>query len=276
MVVDNQVRVFTLASTRIYEPGVVGWLEYLIKEHASDPAVRADAVKLAVDYIKDRRRDDVSDGAILIELAGRRCYRSFLEGLNINLTKIRESNQAYIENVVKQRHGSVFAHATITFGLENVSRIFTHEMVRNSIGNAFSQESMRYVRAGTYKIRVPKIVSDYTHEIILRLGELERLIDVRTNDAIGQSTDFNWKKKVTSAMRRFLPAVNTGMVVTLNWRSLRWLLEQRSEPGVEEEFREVIGLIVKEVRMHTPEILTRSLEGVDEEGTWIKFLESKI
>src|ERR1035437_3563405 len=90
--------------------------------------------------------EDVTDGDALVELGGRLCYRSWIPGANVNVTKIRENTQDYLGNVLKSGHGSVTEHANYSFIFDDVSRVFTHEMVRHRAGVAVSQESMRFVR----------------------------------------------------------------------------------------------------------------------------------
>ena len=85
--------------------------------------------------------DAPSGAEKLIEVAGRMCYRSFAIGLNPNVTKVREGNAAYLANVERQRHGSLFENATDTYVLFDVSRIVTHQLVRHRAGTAWAQES---------------------------------------------------------------------------------------------------------------------------------------
>jgi len=90
--------------------------------------------------------DASSDAEAIVEVAGRSCYRSFAPGLNPSVTKVRNGNKDYLENILKVQHGSVLEHATWTFVFFNVSRILTHELVRHRAGVAISQESLRFVR----------------------------------------------------------------------------------------------------------------------------------
>src|SRR6516162_8011090 len=82
----------------------------------------------------------------LAEFAGKICYRSWEPGLNPNVRKVRDDQDVYLQNILKQQHGSVLEHVSFTFVLHNVSRVFTHEVVRHRPGTAVSQESLRYVR----------------------------------------------------------------------------------------------------------------------------------
>src|SRR5690606_6314298 len=80
-----------------------------------------------------------SDGELLVEVAGRTCYKSFGTGLNANLTRVRADHAEYIGNILATKHGSVLDHAGATVGFAHVSRIFTHELVRHRAGCAYSQ-----------------------------------------------------------------------------------------------------------------------------------------
>ena len=97
----------------------------------------------------------------LIEFAGRICYQSFEPGtVNPNISKIREDQYNYLENIIKKGDGSIFEHATVSFLFMNVSRIFTHELVRHRVGTAMSQESLRYVRPKELSLWLPIGVSE--------------------------------------------------------------------------------------------------------------------
>jgi thymidylate synthase ThyX len=63
----------------------------------------------------------------LAEFAGKMCYRSWEPGLNPNVRKVREDQEAYLQNILKQQHGSVLEHASFTFVLHNVSRVFCYD-----------------------------------------------------------------------------------------------------------------------------------------------------
>ena len=65
-------------------------------------------------------------GELLVEFGGRACYRSWEPGLNVNVTRVRTDRQQYFENLLRSAHGSVLEHASYSFALRNVSRVFTH------------------------------------------------------------------------------------------------------------------------------------------------------
>ena len=134
-------QVFHVAQTRTIKSGLDGYFEAL--------------------GIPDWVTDAPTDAEKLIEVMGRGCYRSFQPGMNKNVTKIREGNQPYIDNILTTKHGSVIEHASDSYIFLNVSRVFTHELVRNRIGNSFSQESLRYVRLDSLKAWFPKVLAEH-------------------------------------------------------------------------------------------------------------------
>ena len=70
-------------------------------------------------------------GELLVEFAGRACYRSWEPGLNPNVSKVRTDQREYFANILRSAHGSVLEHANYSFALRNVGRPFTHELVRH-------------------------------------------------------------------------------------------------------------------------------------------------
>jgi thymidylate synthase ThyX len=63
----------------------------------------------------------------LVEFAGKTCYRSWEPGLNPNVRKVRDDQEVYLQNILKQAHGSVLEHASFTFVLHNVSRVCCYD-----------------------------------------------------------------------------------------------------------------------------------------------------
>jgi thymidylate synthase (FAD) len=126
----------------------------LIGETALDPEALQDYLSEvgAADWFSDGK----TDSEVLTEFMGRLCYRSFKPGLNANVTKVREGNEPYLKNIISSGHGSVLEHGSSNWVIQDVSRVFTHELVRHRAGTAFSQESMRYVRLDDLGIWLPQ------------------------------------------------------------------------------------------------------------------------
>jgi thymidylate synthase (FAD) len=242
MKVVEKPQVFHVAQTRIIESGMQGYFDAL--------------------GIPDWVTDAPSDAERLIEVLGRGCYRSFQVGMNKNVTKIREGNQPYIGNILKTKHGSVVEHATDSYIFLDVSRVLTHELVRNRVGNSFSQESLRYVRLDSLQGWFPKVFQDhpkrdqlfayFVQKFTTREEEQIELAQILEIDSI---PDFKTKKKLTSAMRRFAPLGLATMIgYSGNHRALRWAIEQRTDDVAEEEIRIVFGELAEEQRRCYPNL----------------------
>ncbi len=221
-------KVFLIAQTRIMVDGTEDWLIHL-------------------DGLEVENHITGSMSEKLVELAARRCYKAFKPGLNPNVTKVREDSKEFHKNILKSGHGSVLEHASATFAFEDVSRVFTHELVRHRAGCAYSQESLRYVRLGDLKFFIPSEIEENEDLLAIFIDIVSQLEDAQGELARYSGIDnlsFDEKKKLTSAFRRIAPmGLATGIVATFNMRALRHIIVQRTSPAAEEEIR----MVFKEV-----------------------------
>lgn len=218
---------------------------------------------------------DTTDAEKLTEFMGRLCYKSFEPGLNPNVTKIREGNRTYLGNVLAQKHGSVFEHASVTFVLFNVSRILTHELVRHRAGTAYSQESQRFVRLDDFQLYIPDLTSslmilgnndnDWVQDQQARFVEMAAEVTKFTQGMLKEfiqeigldvgGVSFHVKKQITSALRRLIPGgVNTNIGVTANHRTWRHIIANRTAPGAEIEIVEVLNDVGLQLQERYPNI----------------------
>lgn len=217
--------------------------------------------------------DGQTDSEVLTEFMGRLCYRSWKPGLNANVTKVREGNAPYLKNIIASGHGSVLEHGSSNWVIQDVSRVFTHELVRHRVGTAFSQESMRYVRLDDLGLWIPNEAEGIPGLVELceqkvRSDEdfLKRL--AQTLDLDGPGRNFEYKKKWTSFMRRFAPdGMATVIGLTINHRSLRHLLELRTSKGAEVEIRIVFDQIAQIAIRRWPALFQDFNRNVDGEWT---------
>lgn len=192
--------------------------------------------------------DNGSDSELLIEFAGRMCYKSWKPGLNKNVNKIRTDSKEYLENILKSGHGSVLEHANFSFLFQDVSRVFTHELVRHRAGSAFSQESLRYVRLTDIGFRVPPALEKIENQVVSIVEQLEEFQISAANqlEIDEEGLPFHIKKEITSAMRRLAPlGLSTSILWTANARTLRHVIESRTSEGAEEELRFVFDDVAK-------------------------------
>jgi thymidylate synthase (FAD) len=92
-------------------------------------------------------------------------------------------------------------------------------------------------------------------EITGRYHELESKFD-------WNKMTFEEKKRVTSALRRILPdGMATNMIWTANHRTLRWVIEMRTDPSAEVEIRKVFGQVA-EICAHDYPLLYADFEKI--------------
>lgn len=256
---ETRPEVFLLSRPSINWDGVVGYLK----------AVGGEAW---LDRVRPGGEPAGPDGELLVEFMGRLCYRSWAPGLNPNVTKVREDRLAYLENVLRSGHGSVVEHASYSFVFHNVSRVFTHELVRHRAGAAVSQESLRYVRLTDLPFEHPEFVRDNDRlrgEADALLASMERFQElVVAETRIDEpGVDFHTKKVVTSGARRYAPdGVATSIGWTVNVRALRHVIASRTDPGAEDEIRRVFDQVAALMVTELPGLLG-DFERADD-GTW--------
>jgi thymidylate synthase (FAD) len=240
------ISIFNIARTTVDRKEVKDWLDYLNVNDFHIP-----------------NEQEISDPALVIALAAKRCYMSFEPGLNPNVTKVRKDIVAYFDNLLSSKHGSVLEHAVYTFAIEGVSRVFTAEMNRHRAGWAVSEGSLRFIRFDKeipywlptsltvnenddQDLRERKKISQAIFNQVFATIEdaYSALLHIWNMDKGNQN--FDYKKKVTSCLRRIIPlGVATGGVWTGNIRALRHVISLRTDPSAEEEIFHVFSRIAK-------------------------------
>lgn len=226
-------KVFLVGETRVVEEGLKAYLEHV--------------------GVPDWTTDAPSDAERLCEVYGRLCYRSFEPGLNPNVTRVRKGNAVYLGHVLEVGHGSVIEHAVLNFIFADVSRVFTHELVRHRAGTAISQESLRFVRLDKLSAYVPTHIRENEKGMEIFAKTIQQLEEVQRSlaeiYAIDDEKKFAVKKQLTSAFRRVAP---DGVATTIGWscnfRALRHVIEMRTAPDAEEELRLVFGKVFEVVK----------------------------
>lgn len=224
----------------------------------------------AVEWLDRKREENLDPGELITEFGGRLCYRSWKEGLNANVTRVRKNSEEYFENILRSKHGSVLEHSTYNFVFHNVSRVFTHELVRHRVGIAISQESLRYVRLTHLGFRVPDILDPIKNEVVEMVERLEEFqIDAAREMGLDDDgVPFHAKKEITSALRRLAPlGLSTGMLWSANLRTLRFCVEARTNSGAEEEIRFVFDQVGKLMKSQCSNIFQDMEPNLN--GAWV-------
>ena len=254
-------RVFLVGETRVVEEGLQAYLE-----HVGAPTWSTDAP---------------SDAERLCEVYGRLCYRSFEPGLNPNVTRVRKGNANYLGHVLEVGHGSVIEHAVLNFIFADVSRVFTHELVRHRAGTAISQESLRFVRLDKLSAYVPTHIRENEQGMELYAKTIQQLEEVQASlakiYAIDDEKKFDVKKKLTSAFRRVAPdGVATAIGWSCNFRALRHVIEMRTAPDAEEELRLVFGKVYETVKDRYPGLMGDYEVEIVDDLPWVRTTHKKV
>lgn len=229
------------------------------------------------EYLKhvgaDNWGTDAASGAeVLSEFYGRLCYRSWKPGMNANVTKVREGNRTYLANILDVKHGSVLEHAVTHWVFADVSRVFTHELVRHRAGCAYSQESLRFVRLTDLGLWLPPEASDPELQQVFErtfrnLEELQQTM-AKNLGLDDEGRKFKDKKTLTSMMRRLAPeGLATTIGASFNMRALRHIIEMRTAPGAEAEMRFVFDQVAEIATTRWMNIFTDFKKTAD--GAWV-------
>lgn len=183
---------------------------------------------------------------LIIETAGRTCYRSY-KG-----EPTEESSKRFIRMILKRGHESVIEHSVMTVRFGGVSRGKTHELVRHRIAS-FSQMSTRYVDVegfdmvlppdresapGCVNVMLPRMDHPVTWDVADLLPFLRSVyVGLR---AVG------WKPEDA---RQFLPIGMTNeIVISANFRQWRHIFEMRTAKPAHWEIREGMTRLLEMVR----------------------------
>ena len=216
-------------------------------------------------HIHWRSDSDVA-GEAVTEFAGRLCYLSFgvdagLEGGHKTIAG-RTTNQEYLANILRTKHGSVLEHAVWSLLLEGVSRSLTHELIRHRAGMGYSQLSQRYVDESEIGFVVPPEIEEGSPEFeawrqaceqsLASYRELLAGVTEKVGDA-GPAT--MRKKRARQAARSVLPnSAETKIVVTGNARALRHFCEMRGAANADLEIRRLAGAVLRVLQQEAPNI----------------------
>jgi thymidylate synthase (FAD) len=198
--------------------------------------------------------------------AAKVCYNSFGE----TGRSVRENQLA----IIKERHGSVLEHATVSLHIEGITRALSLELNRHR-PLAISQRSTRYTNESDAAIVLEPFYatmyrrmadSDKTQPAAERTLILEHLDQVRESFAeytheVAALIELNPRRLEGVALRKWargkarnvLPhGLATEGVWTFNFRALRYFIEARSGRGAEDEIRRLATAVYDAVRPLAP------------------------
>lgn len=260
-------KVYIIGETRIEAAGISQYLEAVVADstrNIADAGERNKTAQEALEFAKKEVLANVEEGSggeALVALMGRMCYRSFAPGLNPNVSRTRTGLGTYLGHIFESGHGSVLEHMNVSVIFHNVSRVFTHELVRHRAGCAMSQESLRFVRLDDLGLWLPPEIEQDPELVSLfekTFENLEQLqVELAKKTKIDEVKNFDLKKKLTSAFRRIAPdGLATSIGFTANARAWRHILAMRGAAGAEAEMRCVMFDLAKQFYTRYPHMFS--------------------
>jgi thymidylate synthase (FAD) len=179
------------------------------------------------------------DAEAVIEQAGRTCYQS--------ASTTGEANKRnFIRRIIENGHYSVLEHAYATFKITEVSRSFTHQLVRHRLC-AFSQRSQRYVNEKNFAFIKPESIREKT-----KTHELFEWFIAEAKNTYCKLQELGIKNEDA---RFVLPnAVQSEIVISTNFRELRHIFCVRCNSHAQWEIRNVALQMLRIMKKEAPSV----------------------
>ena len=195
----------------------------------------------------------------LVAAAARICYRDIAasellqcEGENLS--------RKLIADLFRSGHTSTFEHVSFTFGIDGLSRVASHQLVRHRLAS-FSQQSQRYVKMtpAPDSVVVPPAIQSNPEAL-----KLFRESVIHSQDTYRQLIEMGIPKEDA---RFILPhGHSTRLVLTMNARELLHFLALRCCRRAQWEIREVAWQMLELVYPVAPSIFSKAGPGCVSKG----------
>ena len=194
-----------------------------------------------------------TDGERIAEFAGRLCYMS-------QHNPAGRTTAEYLQNILKQGHGSVFEHSTYVMLIEGISRSCSHELVRHRAGWGYSQLSQRYVDESHAAFVMPPAILDdaalesaWTRQIESAQAAYVTAVEQLMARYEWVESKVHRRKMAREAARSVLPnATEVKIVASANVRAWRTMLELRLGEGAELEIRRMAVACLRVLQQEAP------------------------
>ena len=179
----------------------------------------------------------------VVAMAARLCYSA--SGAEELAEKLSDDQvKKMVKKMVSLGHASTIEHVSFTFGIEGVSRVLTHQLVRHRIAS-YDQQSQRYVAAHGFQYITPHTIEEnpaakakFDH----LLAEIRKTYDELTEMGIPKE----------DARYVLANATETKILVTMNARTLLHFFNLRCCLRAQWEIREMAYKMLTEVKKVAP------------------------
>jgi len=188
-----------------------------------------------------------------VALAARLCYSP------ASIGRLREQLdtsgiETLLDKIMSLGHHSVLEHASFTFGIEGISRVTTHQLVRHRIAS-FSQQSQRYVsHKEEFTSIMPDSIADNSEA-----RHIFAFMSETVHKAYAQLVDMGIPAEDA---RYILPnATETKIIMTMNARELLHFFALRCCQRAQWEIREMSVEMLRVVKKIAPVIFREAGPG---------------
>ena len=179
----------------------------------------------------------------VVAMSARLCYSAAgAEELAEKMTT--EQIEKLVGKIVQMGHASTLEHVSFTFGIEGVSRVLTHQLVRHRLAS-YSQQSQRYVAEHDFEYILPPSIAQNPAakaKFADLMQQVRSTYDELTQMAIPKE----------DARYVLANATETKIVVTMNARSLMHFFNLRCCNRAQWEIRELAGLMLAQAKEVAP------------------------
>ncbi len=204
----------------------------------------------------------------LVAAAAKLCYSPVgVENIMDGLDEAKVDK--FLNMLMDLGHESPIEHVVFTFGVEGVSRVLTHQLVRHRIGCSYSQQSQRYVKLEQFEYIIPPEIEKIpaAKEKFTRAMEEDQraynelaglLIEehykrfVSEGKTEKQARSMAEKTAIEDARYVFPNACETKIVFTMSARALMNFFRHRCCNRAQWEIREMAEEMLKQLKGVAP------------------------
>jgi len=189
--------------------------------------------------------------------AMRSCYfQHSMSDLCLRKDLLSDSDvERMLEKALQLGHHDIMEHGSLTYSLENVSRVLTHQLVRHRLAS-FSQQSQRYVRIGESEWYVkPPSIKDEKVQVEVNNAKIELGYDEFMALSERMYKTYSEKGFHKEDARFMVPsACKTNITITSNPREFRHIFSQRCDSAAQWEIRDVCWAMLASAKLIAPNI----------------------
>jgi len=185
----------------------------------------------------------------VVAISARLCYSKI--GISELAEKLTDDKiKDLLEKLESSGHLSPLEHANFTFGIEGISRVTSHQLVRHRIAS-YSQQSQRYVKMSDGEFVIPPSIkkNSSASELVYNLNDMAMSVYNKLIQLGIPEED----------ARYILPqGITTKIIVTMNARELLHFFNLRCCLRAQWEIRTMANLMLRKVKEVAPIIFEKA------------------